>query len=94
MYHILDPHEAYDKAILEHFATENEESSDPIRQWMENSNKQKQEKSGMYAIAPLASPYSYIDSMMCRFFGYANTTKFSVEWVPLIDAVVNSFVMD
>lgn len=31
---------------------------------------------------------------MCRVFGHANKTKFFVEWVPLIDAPVNYFIMD
>lgn len=32
--------------------------------------------------------------MMCRLFGSSNTPKFSIEMVPLIEAVLNSFVMD
>lgn len=94
MYHIPDPQKVYYKAFLEHFTTENEESSDLIRQWRFNSNKHKHEKSGMYTITPLVAPYSYIAAMMCRIFGYADTTRFSVEWVPLIDVTVNYFTMD
>jgi len=31
MYHIPDPHKVYDKPFLEHFTTDNEEPSDPIK---------------------------------------------------------------
>jgi len=57
-------------------------------------NKHKHDKLGMYCISSLAAPYSYIAVMMCRLFGHPNTTKFSVEWVPLIEAKANYYIMD
>lgn len=87
--HVLDPQKVYDKPFLEQFARENDVPSDPIKQRRLNSNKHKHEKSSMYSISSLASPYSYIATMMCRLFDYADTTKFSIEWVPIIDVVVN-----
>lgn len=94
MYHIPDPQKVYDKAFLEHFTSENEVASNPIKQWRSYPNKHKHEKSGMYSIYSLASPYSYITAMMCRLFRNPNTTKFSVEWVHLIKATINSYIMD
>ena len=32
--------------------------------------------------------------MLCRLDGLPNNTKFSIEWVPLIDAYVNSHIMN
>lgn len=48
----------------------------------------------MSPIASLDAPYSCVTAMMCRLFGHADKTKFYVEWVPLVDAIVNSFIMD
>ena len=48
----------------------------------------------MYTVTSLATPYLYIAVMLCRLFGYVDATKFSVEWVCLIDATSNSIIMD
>lgn len=48
----------------------------------------------MYPIAFLSAPHNFIAAMMCRLFGKANSTKFSIEWIPLIDAVVNAMSMN
>ena len=48
----------------------------------------------MYYVDSLASPYCYVATMICRLLGSPNSSKFSIEMVPLIEAVVNSFVMD
>ena len=48
----------------------------------------------MYSIESLASPYCYAADMMCRLFGIVNSEKFSIEMVPLIEVVVNSYIMD
>ena len=40
----------------------------------------------MYATRPLSSPYCFAAARLCRLFGKDDTTKFSIEWVPLIDA--------
>jgi len=47
----------------------------------------------MYAIASLANPYNYATIMLCRLYGLPNNTKFSIEWIPLIDAFFNSHIM-
>jgi len=57
-------------------------------------NKFKYDKSGMYATASLANPYNYVVAMLCRLHGLPNNTKFSIEWIPLIDACVNSYIMN
>lgn len=48
----------------------------------------------MYPIAPLSTPHNFVAAMTCRLFGKADTTKFSIEWVPLIDVVVNATIMN
>lgn len=32
--------------------------------------------------------------MLCILYGLPNNTKFSIEWIPLIDACVNSYTMN
>jgi len=51
-------------------------------------NKLKYDKKGMYPIASLENPYNYATSM------FSNSTKFSIEWIPSIDACVNSQIMN
>ena len=48
----------------------------------------------MYPISPLSVPHSYVAMMMCRLFEKADSTKFSMEWILLIDAVVNATIMN
>ena len=48
----------------------------------------------MYPITPMLVPHSYVAAMMCRLFGKAESTNFSMEWIPLINATVNSTIMN
>ena len=48
----------------------------------------------MYSVESLVSPYCYVAAMMCRLFGTFNSEKFSIEMVSLIEAIVNSYIMD
>lgn len=48
----------------------------------------------MYSVDSLASLYCYAAAMVCRLFGSPNYARFSIEMVPLIEAAVNSFIMD
>ena len=48
----------------------------------------------MYAIASFTKPYNYAAAMLCRLYGLPNNTKFSIEWIPLIDACVSSHIMN
>ena len=65
-----------------------------IQGWRVLDNKFKFDKSGMHAIASLANPYNYAAAMLCRLYGLPNNSKFSIEWIPLIDACVNSHIMN
>jgi len=94
MYHLTEPHMVYDKAFVEKFSAENEEPFEVIKQWMSNPSTHKMDRTDMYLVSSIATPYLYISTMLCRLFGYENTTKFSVEWVPPIDAASNSIIMD
>ena len=94
MYHFPMPHKAYDKAFLEKFAKENQDPMKVVKEWKVDQCKLKWDKLGMYPIAQLPSPHCFVAVMLCRFFSRLDTTKFSIEWVPLIDAVVNSSIMN
>lgn len=48
----------------------------------------------MYLIASLFAPYNFVAAMMRRLFGKDDSTKFSLEWLPLIDAMVNATIMN
>ena len=68
--------------------------SNPIRKWRHNPNKHKHDDKGMYFVSSLASTYLYISAMMCRLFVPSNRNKFSIEWVPLMEVVSDSYIMD
>lgn len=94
MYQLLDPQKHYNKAFLEAFTKENDVESDPIKQWRHFPNKHKHESSGMYSVDSLASPYCYANTMICRLFGVSDSARFSIEMVPLMEAAINSYILD
>lgn len=94
MYHLHDPQDIYDKSYMAKFAKQNEEPFKMIYGWRVLENEFKYDKMGMYPVASLVNPHNYASSMLCRLYGLLNNTKFSIEWVPLIDACVNSHIMN
>ena len=92
MYHLPDPQDIYEKSFLAKFAKQNEEPFKMIQGWRVLQKNFKYDKTSMYPIASLANPHNYATSMLCRLYGLPNNTKFSIEWVPLIDACVNSHI--
>jgi hypothetical protein len=68
--------------------------SEPIRDWRQNPAKHKHESSGKYSNDSLASPYCYAGIMMCRLWGLHDSANFTIEMVPLMEAAVNSIIMD
>lgn len=94
MYHLPELEKIYNKAFLEKFANENEVESEPIRDWRQNPAKHKHESSGKYSGDSLASPYCYTGIMMCRLWGLHDSTNFTIEMVPLMEAACNSTIMD
>ena len=48
----------------------------------------------MYSTISFVIPYYYIVAMMYRLFSQPDTTKFLVEWVPLMESVTDSYIMD
>jgi len=48
----------------------------------------------MYTTASICPPYSFDAAMLCKLFGRPNSTKFSQEWLSLIDAIVNATIMN
>ena len=65
-----------------------------IKEWKEDQGKLKRDKLDTYPIAKIPSPYFYVEGMLCRLFSKPNTTRLSVNWVPLIDAIVNSLILN
>lgn len=82
------------KEFLEAFTKGNAIESYPIRQWKHFLTKHKHESSGINSIDSLAFPCCYAGAMMCRLFGVHDFAKFSIEMVPLMEAAVNSYIMD
>jgi len=48
----------------------------------------------MNPIASLVNPHNYEASMLCILYGMPNNTKFSIEWIPLIDACITAHIMN
>ena len=79
---------------MEKFRDENEAESAPIREWRQNPVKHKHESSGKYSVDSLCSPYCYAGVMMCRIWGMHDSSNFTLEMVPLMEAACNSEIMD
>jgi hypothetical protein len=94
MYHLPNPEQVYNRAFVEKFARENESPAEPLRDWRQNPAKHKQDMSGKYSNASLASPYCYAGIMMCRLWGFHDSANIHVDMVPLMEAAVNSIIMD
>ena len=94
MYKLPDQQDIYDNRFVEKFAKNNEDPFKTIQGWRKLDNKFKHEKSGMYPIASLANPYNFSAATLCRFYGLPDNTKFSINWLPLIDSYVNSHIMN
>jgi len=65
-----------------------------IQEWRRRDNKFKQDKVGMYPISSLANPYNFAASMLSSLYGLPENSKFLINWVPLIEACVNSHIMN
>ena len=48
----------------------------------------------MYSVESLSPPYCYAATMMCKLFGNDNSSRFSIQMVPLIHSAVNFEIMD
>ena len=48
----------------------------------------------MYSTASISPHHSFLADMLCRMFGKPDNTKFSLEWLPLIDVAVNTTIMN
>lgn len=94
MYHLPEPELVYNRAFVEKFAKENESPSEPLRDWRQNPAKHKHESSGKYSNVSLASPYCYAGIMMCRLWGLHDSVNINIDMVPLMEAAVNSIIMD
>lgn len=94
MYHVPEPKMKYKKTFVEKFVEEKETESAPINQWRQNAEKHKHESLGKYSVHSLCSPYFYAGAMMCRMWGLHDYAKFTIEMIPLMEAAVNSEMMD
>lgn len=48
----------------------------------------------MYSTASISPPHSFAAAMLCRIFSKPDSTKFSLEWLSLIDVIVNITIMN
>ena len=48
----------------------------------------------MYSASSISPHHSFAMAMLCRLFDKPNSTKFSPEWLPLIDAAINTTIMN
>ena len=94
MYHLPNPQDIYEKSFLAKFVKHNEEQFKMIQDWGVLENKFKYDKTGMYPIAFVENPHNYAASMLCRLYGMPKNTKISIEWIPLINACLNSHIMN
>lgn len=94
MYHIPDPQDIFDNTYMASFENKNPYPFKLIQGWRVLGKKIKFEKLSMYIITSLENPYNYEADMLCRLYGLPNNSKFSIEWIPLIDAYVNSHAMN
>lgn len=93
MYNLPNAQDIYDKQFVPRFVKENEDPFQMIHEWRRRDNKFKQDKAGMYPIAFLANPYNFAASILCRLYGLLDNSKFSINWVLLIESCVNSHIM-
>lgn len=61
---------------------------------MQNEGKINKDKIGMYSTTSISLPHTFLVAMLCRMFGKPDSTKFSPEWLPLIDASINENIMN
>lgn len=94
MYHFSMPYNNYDNAFFQRFTKKHTDHMKTIKGWKYDQGKLKWKKLGMYPIEQLPSPYCYGNGMLCIFFPKQDTTRFSIDWVPLIDAIFNSSIMN
>jgi len=78
---------------MEMFVKENNDPMDCTRAWSNNEEKIKKDKNGMYSTTSICPPYSFVAAMLCWLFGRPNNTKFSPDWFPLIEAIINPTVI-
>jgi len=94
MYHLLEPQVIYNRKFIETFVEENSDPTDCTHAWLNNEEKIKKDKNGMYTNASIFPPYSFVVAMLCRLFGRPDSTKFSPHWLSLIEEVVNATSMN
>ena len=91
MYHLPEPQAIYNRKFVEKFAKENEDLAECMKNWSNNEERLKKDKNRMYTTGSLSSPFCFATTMLCRLFGKPDNTKFSSEWLPLINAIVRNW---
>jgi len=94
MYHLPEPQAIYNRQSVEKFTKENEDQVECMKNWSNNEERLKKDKNGMYTTDSLSAPFYFSTAMLCRLFGKPDNTKFLLEWLPLIDAAVNTTIMN
>lgn len=94
MYHRPEPQVIYNRQFMENFVKENIDPTNFTHAWSNNEENIKKDKNGMYTTASICPPYSFFAAMLCRLFGRLDSTKLSLDWLSLIEAVINATIMD
>jgi hypothetical protein len=67
---------------------------DIIKTWWGNPTKFKSDAHGIYSTTSLDAHILYIAMMLCRLFGRKNPAHFTVEWVSIINEVVEGYTFN
>jgi hypothetical protein len=67
---------------------------DIIKTWWGNPDKFKTDAHGMYSTMSLDAHILYIAMMLCHLFGKKNPAHFSVEWVAIMNEVVEGYTFN
>ena len=94
IYKLPNPQDIYNSQFIANFSKKNKDPFKEIQGWRKLDNKFKYEKTRVYPIASLANLYNFAAAMLCRLYDLVDNTKFSINWLPLIDSCVNSHIMN
>ena len=65
-----------------------------IKDWYSRPEKLSADSHGIYAVSSLEPHIMYIAMMMCRLYGWENTTHFLLQWVPIMHMVAEGYSFD
>ena len=94
MYKLPEPQATFNRQFMEEFAKEHSNLAECTKEWTKRSELLKKNRQGMYITGSLTSPYCVTAAMLCRLFGKPDINMILPEWLPLLNAAVNSTIAD